>query len=283
MYSPGFFKSLLDSCSSADFYSRVKDISLKRSVGFLLLLSLLVSITSFVLMSLYFSKYEDRSEEILQAYDQYLPPFEVMLSDGKLETIPSNFSLYFTLDENQEIQVQKEKMSSSIFALQIDTEKTREALLEQPTPPLSGVYVLKDSLVLYTGIQNTVLEYSSLEIPEGIAFSKETIRPELEQHLPIFLEWARKITVQFGTALIFFYTFISSWVLALFSSLFGMLILLIRQKPLQYSFLLKLSFYASVPALLIMLLTHLFSISVPFLPLIIYVCFYYYGLMVYAK
>jgi hypothetical protein len=283
MYSPNIFKILAESCYSTDFYSRVKDISMKRSIGFLLLFSLCVSIVSFVLMSLYFSKHQDRSDEILQAYDTYLPPFEVIYSDGQLETIPSQFSSYFTINENQEIELQEEKMSSSIFVLQVDTEKTSETLLTQQPLPLSGVYVMRDALVVYTGIQNTVLDYSNLEIPQGVAFSKETIRPQLEQHLPTFLDWARKIAVQFGTALMFFYTFISSWVLALFSSLFGILILLIRQKPVQFPFLIKLSFFSSVPAFLILLLTYLLSISVPFLPFIIYVCFYYYGLRVYER
>ncbi|MGE3278248.1 MAG: DUF1189 family protein [Candidatus Altimarinota bacterium] len=280
MYSPGFITSLIGSSSSPEFYSRIKDISLKRAVGFLLLLSLLVSLVFFVLTSLYFSKHQVRSEEILGYYDQHLPDFEVILSEGRLETIPSDFSYYFTIDENQELRLQKEQLTSSIFTVQVDTQKTREQLLALP-PELSGIYVLQDAMVLFTGIQNTVVEYASLQIPEGIAFSKNSIRPLLEQHLPAILEWARRVALQLGTALVFFYTFISSWILALISSVFGLLILLIRQKPIQYSFLIKLSFYAMVPALLIMLLTHLFSISVAFLPFIIYLCFYYYGLMVY--
>jgi len=280
MYTPGFFPSLVGSCSSPEFYHRIKDISLKRAVVFLLLLSLLVSLVFFVLTSIYFSKHEVRSDEILKYYDQYLPDFEVIFSEGRLETIPSDFSYYFTIDENQELRLQTEQLTSSIFTVQINTQKTREELLGE-SPELSGVYVLQDAVVLYTGVQNTVVEYTSLEIPEGVAFSKESIRPLLEQQLPGILEWTRRVALQLGTALVFFYTFISSWILALFSSLFGALILLIRQKSIQYSFLLKLSWYAMVPAMLIMLLTHLFSISVPFLPFIIYLCFYYYGLMVY--
>lgn len=281
-YSPGFFKSLFESTYNPEFYQRIKDVSFKRSLGFLFLFSLLVSLVSFGLMSHYLSNFQDKKEKILQSYDEHVPAFEVILNENTLETIPSDFSYYFNVNENREFEFQADQIRSTVFTVQVDTQKTREELLTKP-PELSGVYVLKDALVLYTGIQNTVIEYSSLEIPPGVTFSKETVRPILEEHLPSILDWGKKIILQAGTALVFFYVFISIWILSLFSSLFGMAVLLIRQNPIRYPFLLKLSFYAAVPALFIMLLTHLLSISVSFLPFIIYVCYYYYGLMVYRQ
>lgn len=279
-YSPGFFKSLIKGCYDSQFYAEIKNISFKRSIGFLFLFSILAAVVSCLLLLSYFSRHENFSRTILNAYDTHLPAFQATFRENTLEVVPPDFSLYLSVDQNREMKMQTTVSDSSFFVIEVDTAFSHS---EFPEPSLSGIYVLKDALLFSTGIQKSLISYKDLGIPSDITFTKESLRSILEQQLPAILSWVKKITLQIGTALIFFYTFLSSLVLALFSSLYGMAMFLIRRKSIRYLFLLKLSFYATVPASLFMLMTHLLAISVPFLTILVYLCFYSYGLRVYEE
>src|SRR5690606_19206593 len=119
-FSPGFFRSLLSSCYDAGFYSQIKNISLKRSFGFLFLFSILVSIVSFLLLLSYFSREEEISQNFLDVYDSHVPAFEVMIRENTLE-IPSPITLYFQVDQHRNVSLETSSSSSSFFLLQADT------------------------------------------------------------------------------------------------------------------------------------------------------------------
>src|SRR5258708_1141480 len=97
-YTPGFFRSLVESCSNTDFYRRIKDIRLLRSLGFLLLLSLLVSALCSAFLYFYLNATEVRVPQIMGYYDHYVPDFQANLSKGTLQISPQQMEYYFDLD-----------------------------------------------------------------------------------------------------------------------------------------------------------------------------------------
>jgi hypothetical protein len=84
-------------------------------------------------------------------------------------------------------------------------------------------------------------------------------------------------------AALFLYVFVTSWIVALLASVPGLLSLLIAKKDFRYGFFLQLSLYASVPAIALALITKSLGMAVPYLGVLVFACFYGYGLSVYRR
>jgi len=279
-FRPGFFKSLYSSLASTEFYSKISLISFWRSVSFLIFFSLLVAVFSFLSLWYLMDRIELSPERVLTIYDEVIPDFDAMYENNTLETIPEQFELYFGLNPDGELMVMDNDAEALPLHLNIDTTQ------DIPEIPLDGefipgLYAYKDGFSVVSAFGGRSFLYEEFEMNGSLVFTKGSLRALLQAAMPMIAEFSRNFLLITAPLMIFAYSVVSNVFLALLFSIFGILILLIMKKEIRYSFLIKLSFYATVPAVLVAILTALFGISVPFIPMFVYAGYYYYGLAVY--
>lgn len=279
-YRPGFFSSLVKSCYHGDFYRQISRISFKRSLGFLSILTLLVTIFSFFALWFLVQRIDFSEEKILASFDQAVPAFDAVYDDGILETIPENFELSLGLDPDGTILFEQGYQEDLPLLLRVNTSEDipDDILTKQRFP---GAYLYRDAIFVTGGYGGSSFPYAEFELPGSVSFTKDSLAQVLTLGIPALENWTRGFLLMTAPMVIFIYYFLSNLVIAVIFSLFGMLTLLILQKPIDYAFLIKLSFYAMVPAMVIALAIAVMGAPVMFLPLVVYFAYYCYGLWVF--
>jgi len=276
-FTPGFFQSLVQSCYSTEFYHRIKSIRMRRAVGFLFLFSALLAALLLIFLWVFSDRIDVKTETVLEYYDEFVPDFDAQFENNSLQTIPPRMDLFLGYTTDRGIIVEKKESSSTSFIIRIDTDRT----LSDAKNIDPGFYAFRDGIFATNGYQSRTLSYNDFEFDEDISFSKQSLRPMLKLLIPRAIEWTKEALIRVGPVLVLLYVFIGGWIKAVIFSLLGMILLLITNKSINYPFLLRLSFYASVPGVLVFLITALLGIAVPYLPLIVYLLYYYYGLRAY--
>ncbi len=279
-YRPGYLSSFVKSCSDTDFYHRIKDISLFRAIMFLFLFSLFIAVMALISLAFFWSQLFPTQEAFLQDFKDEFPEAQITFDGETFNSDPTEIILFLGFDEETRLRLTQDRPFRQALRLQVNSDRNMAEALIDP-PQALGVYIFEDGLYLNTGFQSQQILYESLEFDRTLSFDKSLLAVFIESGFPIAQEWLKNLLLITGPMLIFFYHFVGAWILALIFSLLGSSILLLSQKKIRYSFLIKLSFYSSVPALLIALLTAFLGMSVPFMPLMVYMAFYGYGLWVY--
>lgn len=278
-YRPGFFESLLKSCSSAGFYQNIDRIRLRRSIGFLVLLSLLLAVAGSAFLYSYVSK-PALQESMLTLFEKHVPTFKATFHDQILETNPSHAAIFFRFDPNGTLSVLDRPTDTTFFTVRLDTEQLM-TVVHPESESMPGLFISRDGMVFFNGVQTERFQYSLLGIEESLSFSKQDLRSALQSQLPNIVSWLQRASITFVPAALFLYVFLTSWIVALFASIPGLLYVLIAKKDFTYGFFMRLSFYASVPAIAVVILTKSLGMAVPYLGFLVYACFYGYALSVY--
>ncbi|MDP3976333.1 MAG: DUF1189 family protein [bacterium] len=280
-YSPGFLQSLIKCCYSSEFYQKVKDIRLGRSVVFLFLLSFFTALAVGLLLITFFRNLDLNPDRIKEYYDTYVPAFEATFDGETLSTEPSHFGTYF-LEGGRGLEIVNEKTPNADFTFEVDSGRdVADVVADAPVP--YGIYAFRDGVYVSDMIQSRAVKYSEMELqlPASFTITGESIGEMLKGLTPMFLDILWKIVSLAGLAVTFLYLFLGGWIKAVLFSLLGIPILAIMRKELHYGFLIRLSFYASVPALLFWVITFATSTTVPFLPTLVFLGYYGYGLSAY--
>lgn len=280
-YRPGFFASLLKSCSSVEFYQNIERIRLRRSVVFLIALSLLLAVAGSAFLYSYISR-PALQESILAFFEQHVPAFESTFQDQMLKTNPPHAALFFHFQTNGTLQVLDRPTDTTFFTVRVDTEK----ILDEVHPEsegMPGAFIARDGMMFFDGFRLERFPYSLLNLEGPVSLSKQDLKSTLQGYLPDLVSWLQRASITFVPAALFLYVFITSWILALLASVPGLLYVLLAKKDFRYGFFLQLSFYASVPAIALVLITKSFGMAVPYLGFLVYACFYGYGLSAYKK
>lgn len=280
-YRPGFFESLFKSCSSAEFYQNIDRIRLRRSVGFLVLLSLTLATAGSIFLYSYVSR-PALQESMVTLFEKHVPAFESSFHDQVLETTPSHAAIFFQFDPNGTLSVLDRPTDTTFFTVRVDTEKLMTEV-HPDSEVMPGIFVSRDGVVFFNGVQSERFEYSLLGLEGTLSFSKQDLKSALQAQLPNIVSWLQRSSITFVPAVLFLYVFITSWIVALLTSIAGLLYVLVARRDFSYGFFIKLSFYASVPALALVLVTKSLAMSVPYLGLLVYACFYGYGLSTYKS
>jgi hypothetical protein len=279
-YRPGQFSSLTKSCYDSDFYMNIKNIPFLRALVFLFLFSLIIAAVALVTLAFFWSRLFPTQDAFVKDFQEQFPEVQVTFDGETLVSEPADITLFLGFDESARLRLLKERPYRQALRLQVNSSRPSEEALLDP-PQALGVYLYQDALYLQTGFQTQAIPYETFEFDKQLSFDKSLLSIFIESGFPIAQEWLKNLLLITGPMMIFFYHFLGSWILALLFSLFGTVVLLLTKKRIHYFFLIKLSFYSSVPALLIALSTAFFGLSVPFVPLLVYVAFYGYGLHVY--
>jgi hypothetical protein len=281
-YKAGYLSILVKSCYDSDFYHRIKEVSLFRSILFLFFFSLLIAATALVTLAIFWSRLFPTQEAFVADFKEQVPEVQMSFDGETLSSDPSDITLFLGFDESSRLRIMKDRPFRQALRIQVSSERTLEEALQDP-PDALGVYAYGNGLLANTGFQNQSFPYDDFEFDRQLDFDKTLLTLFIESGFPIAQEWLKSLLLTTGPLLIFFYHFVGAWILAILFSLLGMAALLLMQKRFYYSFLIKLSFFSSVPALVVALLTSFMGISVPFIPLLVYLSFYGYGLWVYEK
>lgn len=281
-YRPNHFVSLVKSCYDGDFYEQLPRLPFARAIVFLFLLSLLIAVSALVILAFFWSRLFPTQDAFLSDFDANFPKASLLYAEHQLTTDPSEILLFVGFDETARLRLLNEKPNNPSFRLQINTNLTLEEALETP-PHAFGVYAYHDGFYLASDYQNQSFIYADFELDQQLSANKQLIGLLLKNGFPLAQEWLKNLFLITGPLLIFFYHFVGAWVLALLFSVYGIVMLLIMQKKVRFFFLLKLSFYASVPSLVIALATAFLGISIAYIPLLVYLAYYSYGLFVYEN
>lgn len=279
-YRPRFFSSLVRSCYDGEFYERIREISFLRALFFLFSLSLVIAAIALVTLAFFWSQLFPTQEAFVQDFEDQFPEVQMSFDGTTFQSEPSEITLFLGFDETARLRLSQENNSHQSLRLQINTEKQLDDALQDP-PQALGVYLYNDGLYAATGFSGQSAVYESFEFQREINADKKLLSVFIQSGFPIAQDWIKNLLLVTGPMMIFFYHFVGAWILALIFSLIGVMTLLMKKQKIQYSFLIKLSFYSSVPALVIAMATAFFGISVSFLPVLVYSAFYLYGLSVY--
>ncbi|MDF2379056.1 MAG: DUF1189 family protein [Candidatus Gracilibacteria bacterium] len=277
---PSLFSSLILSCSSTELYSQVSSIPWWKSLLFLVFYNFLGALALIALLYSHLFTSGTLQQDILGIYDRIIPEIEGAYSDGNLETEPHELTAVIGIDEASDFYIQKNPLKDSVleYAFKLDTLKN----ISEHTESYIGISVYRNGVVINSGLGNQELAFSEIGIENDFLITIGSLRDHLSELLPEILESIRIFTITAGPLLLTLYFVFSGFFQALLFAFFGSFSLLIRKADFAYFDLLKLSFYAGVPSLLFLVVTHILGISISWMPVMIHICFYFIGLQHYS-
>ncbi|MDP2691252.1 MAG: DUF1189 family protein [bacterium] len=278
-YSPSLLKSLLLSCTDADFYRRIVQVSFWRSVSFLFLLSLLFAFISVFSVSFVFRSVNLTPEFLNELYRETTPVFSGSYRDSQLTVAPSSWKFFIGLNSSGQLISDNKRSSSTLlpvyfnfsdFGTEDATHRAQEA----------GLYFFRDGLMFTDGEQSLTRQYSDLEMQLPENFDKASLEGFITQRSPALIDWLTDLATIMMPIMSFLYIFFGAIVLGFFFSFFGLLIFFFIGKTAPYRYFYQLSFSCLCPTLLVGVVTLVLGIWVPILPLLVYTAYYFYGLRV---
>lgn len=281
-YRPSFFDSLLKSCYDTDFYKNISRIPFLRSLVFLVLFSICVGLFALAIMWVFWSQLFPSQQTLISDFDIAVPTIEGQFDGQSLSVEPSDITLLLGYDNQGQFRLSNESLFFEALQLQLHDELSLEEALKEP-PSTPGAYLYKDGYILHDSLRNRSSLYTGFGIDQVIEFNKDQLTTLISGFYPLAEEWLKRLFTFLTPALVFFYLIFSSLLLGMFFSFYGLVLFLLLRRKVRILYFLQLSFYCIVPSTLFALITAFLSISVTFMPFIVYSIFYLVGLHVYQE